>query len=105
MERVIGRRLDPDTGKTYHVKYFPPPEEAQQRLVQRSDDTVEKMTNRLIQFHRNVDAVRSFYDSLLLEVDGTGSPEMVSQRIMEGINSKSKGRKSVAEKETLCSAI
>lgn len=105
VERVVGRRLDPDTGKIYHIEHFPPPEEAQQRLVQRSDDTVEKITNRLMQFHRNIGAVRSFYDSLLVEVDGTGSPEMISQRIMEGINSKLVGRKSVVEKETLCSAM
>ncbi|MFN9981871.1 MAG: adenylate kinase family protein, partial [bacterium] len=26
VERVVGRRTDPVTGKIYHVKYFPPPE-------------------------------------------------------------------------------
>lgn len=41
IERVVGRRLDPETGKIYHLKYFPPPEEIVGRLMQRSDDNKE----------------------------------------------------------------
>jgi hypothetical protein len=43
VERVVGRRLDPDTGAIYHLKYNPPPPAAVPRLVQRSDDTEEKV--------------------------------------------------------------
>jgi adenylate kinase len=88
MERVVGRRLDPTTGKIYHIKYFPPPEDIQERLEQRSDDTKEKMTNRLRQFHKNVHAVRSYYEDILTEIDGTGSPDDITQRIIQAINSK-----------------
>ncbi|TXG53370.1 hypothetical protein EZV62_022539 [Acer yangbiense] len=43
VERVVGRRLDPVTGKIYHLKYFPPEtEEIATRLTQRFDDTEEK---------------------------------------------------------------
>ncbi|KAK8965038.1 hypothetical protein KSP40_PGU015500 [Platanthera guangdongensis] len=43
VERVVGRRLDPVTGKIYHLKYSPPEnEEIARRLVQRFDDTEEK---------------------------------------------------------------
>ncbi|KAK8965595.1 hypothetical protein KSP40_PGU017316 [Platanthera guangdongensis] len=43
VERVVGRRLDPVTGKIYHMKYSPPEnEEIARRLVQRFDDTEEK---------------------------------------------------------------
>lgn len=42
MERVAGRRLDPVTGKIYHLKYSPPEiEEIAARLTQRFDDTAE----------------------------------------------------------------
>lgn len=43
LERVVGRRLDPVTGKIYHLKYSPPEtEEIAARLTQRFDDTEEK---------------------------------------------------------------
>jgi adenylate kinase len=44
VERVVGRRTDPETGKIYHLKYSPPPPDVPvDRLVQRSDDTEEKI--------------------------------------------------------------
>jgi hypothetical protein len=43
VERVVGRRMDPQTGAIYHLKYKPPPPEVVPRLVQRSDDTEEKV--------------------------------------------------------------
>ena len=44
IERVVGRRLDPVTGKIYHLKYSPPEnEETAARLTQRFDDTEEKV--------------------------------------------------------------
>lgn len=45
IDRCVGRRLDPVTGKIYHLKYFPPEtEEVSARLITRSDDTQEKVT-------------------------------------------------------------
>lgn len=44
VKRVVGRRLDPVTGKTFHLEYSPPEnEEIAARLVQRFDDTEEKV--------------------------------------------------------------
>lgn len=41
---MVGRRLDPITGKIYHLKYSPPEtEEIASRLTQRFDDTEEKV--------------------------------------------------------------
>ncbi|KAK8677470.1 hypothetical protein V6N13_143005 [Hibiscus sabdariffa] len=43
VERVVGRRLDPLTGKIYHLVYSPPEnDEIASRLTQRFDDTEEK---------------------------------------------------------------
>jgi adenylate kinase len=44
VERVVGRRSDPDTGKIYHLKYSPPPSDVPlDRLVHRADDTEDKI--------------------------------------------------------------
>lgn len=44
IDRCIGRRLDPVTGKIYHLKSFPPEtEDIKARLVTRPDDTEEKV--------------------------------------------------------------
>jgi len=47
VERVVGRRTDPDTGKIYHLKYSPPPADVPlERLIHRSDDTEDKIKVR-----------------------------------------------------------
>lgn len=47
VERVVGRRSDPETGKIYHLKYSPPPADVPlERLVHRSDDTEDKIKVR-----------------------------------------------------------
>jgi hypothetical protein len=47
VERVTGRRLDPETGTIYHMKFNPPSgenaEEITARLTQRGDDTEEAL--------------------------------------------------------------
>ncbi|KAL7474946.1 hypothetical protein ACHAW6_000886 [Cyclotella cf. meneghiniana] len=88
VERVVGRRTDPVTGKIYHMKFSPPEEEeVLNRLEQRSDDTEEKVKVRLEQFHANVEAVKGSYTDIAVEVDGTLKPEEVSQTIMMAIDS------------------
>jgi adenylate kinase len=67
VERVTGRRLDPETGTIYHLKFKPPPEEALSRLIQRSDDTEAKLRNRLETHHANVAAVVGYYKDMLVE--------------------------------------
>ena len=69
IERVVGRRLDPFTGNIYHLTYNKPPAEVADRLVQRSDDTEDKLRNRLAGHHRNVAAVVGYYQKELTEVE------------------------------------
>ena len=68
VDRVAGRRLDPETGDIYHLKHKPPPEDIKDRLIQRSDDTAEKVKTRLQSHHSNVDAVLGYYQDVLVEV-------------------------------------
>jgi adenylate kinase len=87
VERVVGRRTDPATGKIYHMTFSPPTDdEIMTRLEQRSDDTEEKVKVRLEQFHANVDAVRGSYADIAMEVDGTQKPEDVAALIMKTID-------------------
>lgn len=86
VERVVGRRTDPETGKIYHMTFSPPDDdEVTQRLVQRSDDTEEKVKVRLEQFHTNVDAVSGCYTDISVDIDGTASPAVVAESIATGI--------------------
>lgn len=87
VERVVGRRTDPVTGKIYHLTFSPPEdEEVLNRLEQRSDDTEEKVKVRLEQFHANVDAVKDSYTDIMVSVDGNRAPSVVSAEIIESIS-------------------
>lgn len=89
VDRVVGRRTDPVTGKIYHMTYSPPDEEeVLARLEQRSDDTEDKVKVRLEQFHANVDAVKGSYSDVAVEIDGTASPQDVSKAIAAAIASR-----------------
>ncbi|CAI9786675.1 unnamed protein product [Fraxinus pennsylvanica] len=82
VERVVGRRLDPVTGKIYHLKYSPPEtEEIAARLTQRFDDTEEKVKLRLLTHNKNVEAVLSMYEDVTVRVDGSLSKEDVYTKI------------------------
>ncbi|KAB2083719.1 hypothetical protein ES319_A05G287700v1 [Gossypium barbadense] len=82
VERVVGRRLDPLTGKIYHLKYSPPENnEIASRLTQRFDDTEEKVKLRLRTHHQNVDAVLSVYKDITVKVNGNEAKERVFAQI------------------------
>ncbi|BBN00482.1 adenylate kinase [Marchantia polymorpha subsp. ruderalis] len=71
IQRVINRRMDPVTGKIYHLLYSPPEnEEIASRLTQRFDDTEEKARVRLLTHYSNVDAVVGVYKDVMQHVDG-----------------------------------
>ena len=89
VERVVGRRTDPETGKIYHMTFSPPLDAAVvSRLVQRSDDTDEKVKVRLEQFHANVDAVKESYTDISIVVNGNQAPTEVTEAIYEAIESR-----------------
>jgi adenylate kinase family enzyme len=86
IERVIGRRTDPDTGIIYHVKFKPAPnDEIASRLEQRSDDTEEAITVRIKAFHENVSAIIDAYTSNLLRVNGNRDANLVWAQLRANI--------------------
>lgn len=94
VERVVGRRSDPETGEIYHLAFKPPPPEVMDRLEQRSDDTEEKVRNRLATYHRNVDAVLGYYKDTIVEIDGNRPMDAVFQAVCDAIEGAKKNKES-----------
>ncbi|KAH0914635.1 hypothetical protein HID58_029081 [Brassica napus] len=69
IERCVGRRLDPVTGKIYHIKSYPPEsDEVKARLVMRPDDTEEKVKARLQIYKQNSEAIISAYSDVMIKI-------------------------------------
>lgn len=87
LERITGRRSDPQTGAIYHIKFNPPPPEIADRVVQRKDDTSEACKARLQKYHSETAPLIPFYEQkgILMRIDGIGSPEDVRIRIMSAL--------------------
>ncbi|KAL8234994.1 hypothetical protein R6Q59_021094 [Mikania micrantha] len=82
IDRCVGRRLDPETGKIYHLKNFPPEtEEIKARLITRPDDTEEKVKSRLQIYKQNVEAILSTYSDLLKKIDGNRPKDLIFDEI------------------------
>ncbi|GMH87329.1 hypothetical protein TrVE_jg12445 [Triparma verrucosa] len=97
VERVVGRRTDPDTGKIYHLKFSPPPTEAiKKRLTHRADDTEEKVKVRLQAFHENVNSIASCYTSTMFENDDGAPPSSPSPAVLSPAEEKRKNFKALA---------
>ena len=88
VERITGRRSDPETGAIYHLKFNPPPAEVAGRLVQREDDTEEACIKRLEKYHSETTPVIPFYEEkgLVRRVDGNAAPDAVTERIRSVLN-------------------
>ena len=83
VERITGRRMDPETGDIYHVKFKPAPADVAERLVQRKDDTEEACRARLSKYHSETAPIVPFYEaqSILKRVDGVGPLDEVTARL------------------------
>ena len=77
LERMTGRRVCPSCGASYHVKFNPPIEGkcslCGSEVIQRKDDTVETVKERLDVYEKETQPLIDFYaeKQLLSEVDGT----------------------------------
>ena len=84
IDRVTGRRSDPETGAIYHLQFNPPPADVAGRLVHRKDDTVEAVQTRLAKYHSETAPIIPYYEErgILRRVDGVGEPDKVTERIV-----------------------
>ena len=88
VERIIGRRSDPETGAIYHLTFNPPPAEIADRMVHRKDDTEDAVRSRLEAYHNMTAPIIPFYESagLLKKVNGVGSPDEVTTAITAALS-------------------
>lgn len=85
MERATLRRTDKRTGQIYHLKYSPPPPDAE--LEHRPDDHEDKVRTRLDVYDAQTAALLPHYEKLgvLRRVDGVGSPAEITTRMLSQI--------------------
>ncbi|MFQ5675373.1 MAG: adenylate kinase family protein [bacterium] len=81
--RITGRRLDPETGNIYHLKFNPPPAEISDRLIQRTDDSEATVRRRLQDYHTETLPMISFYAKMGIVhcISALGSPDEVDNRL------------------------
>ena len=92
VDRLCGRRICSGCGASFHVIYTKPKTEGVcdncgAQLIQRKDDQVDTIENRLKVYHDQTEPLISFYRSSgkLLTVDGDGSADDVENRILAAL--------------------
>ena len=100
VERMSGRRVDPVSGRTYHIKYNPPKVEGKDDvtgdpLIQRDDDREEVVRNRLEVYHNQTEALVGFYRGLsesgdttapqYRAISGLGAIDAITARVFEAL--------------------
>ncbi len=88
VDRLAGRRTCPACARVYHLEHEPPAR-AQLcdvdgvRLIQREDDSPATIRRRLAVYHQDSEPLIAHYSErgLLREVDGTGPPKVVAERL------------------------
>lgn len=91
IERACLRRTDKRTGQIYHLKYNPPPPDAD--LEHRADDQEDVVRNRVETYEKMTADLLPFYKKagLLQEVDGVGRVEEVTNRVLSALESRGRG--------------
>ncbi len=94
-KRAVGRRSCPVCGEIYNV-YFKPPKydekcdlHSEVQLVQRADDTADKIKVRLETYEEQTRPIINYYDMAkrLHRVDGTKDPESIYAEILSIVDS------------------
>ena len=93
IRRITGRRSCPKCGRVYHVDFMPPKvagqcDEDGQALVQRDDDKEDVVRQRLKTYREQTAPVVEYYrgrGATVLEIDGQGSPDEVTGRLVEAL--------------------
>lgn len=82
IERAVFRRTDKRTGQIYHLKYKPPPPDAD--LEHRADDQEHVVKNRVSTYEAMTSELLPHYakKGLLRRVDGVGTVEEVTARVL-----------------------
>lgn len=85
IERAVLRRTDRRTGQAYHLKYNPPPPDAD--LEHRADDQEDVVRNRICVYRAMTAEVLPYYEKSerLRRVDGVGDVAEVTKRVLSAL--------------------
>lgn len=90
VNRIIGRRICPSCGRTYHITYNKPLKEGicddcGSNLIQRKDDNVETVKNRLEVYNHLTEPLINFYKDLVVNIDGDRDVDVIFEDIKKVI--------------------
>lgn len=92
IERLSGRRVCPKCGATYHLLFNKPKtmglcDKDQTPLIQRKDDSIETIKNRLEIYHKETKPVIEYYEKkgLIITIDGSGTMENTHQQVLKAL--------------------
>jgi len=85
IKRLSGRRVDPKTGKIYHIILNPPPKDVE--VIQREDDREEVIKKRLEVYHSQTAPLIDYYSKKgnLVKIDADLHPDDVYKKLLEAI--------------------
>ena len=94
-ERVVGRRVHPASGRSYHISFNPPKEEGKddvtgEPLMHRKDDTKEALDARMATYHKMTVPILEYYKNknMLTTLNASASISDVSGQIDQALYSK-----------------
>ena len=87
VERMGGRRVHPQSGRTYHIKYNPPKKQnlddkTNEPLIIRDDDKEKTVRNRLSVYHNQTKPLIEFYEDSVINIDGSQNIQAVKNNIL-----------------------
>lgn len=102
MQRVSGRYVHKESGRTYNVYTSPKPKKAEydsegiclkayddvtdEEIFQRDDDKPEKVKKRLADYHNQTEPIKKHYSEKVIEIDGKNGIDEVFNAIIVGLS-------------------
>ena len=94
-ERIVGRRVHPGSGRSYHLTFNPPKVEGKddvtgEALIHRKDDTKEALESRMGSYHKMTVPILEYYKSknVLSTLNASASIGEVSGQIDKELYTK-----------------
>jgi adenylate kinase len=87
VERVLGRRVDPETGDVYHLQFMPPTAEISGRLVRREYDLDEKIVRKRIEgYYAQLGHILKHFRNKIQVVNSFLPPNEVHQSLLDSLS-------------------
>lgn len=95
VKRMSGRRVHPDSGRTYHVVYNPPKVDgvddvSGEALIQRDDDKEDTVRKRLSVYHEQTAPLVDFYQQLegpkYHKIMGVGAVSEITEKVLTALS-------------------